>query len=331
MSTRAHLSVLGRVPGLIVGQQFRRQQLKRIPEPREEMTHPEQVAQFDRAVTTNLVIPYACALELIHRFRENRPAGGGAALDLACGPGNFSLSLLQHLGYHSVTGVDLSPEMVAAARRNAVAAGLAHGNQFLIGNATETSSFGSATMDLTCFTYAAHHLPNRRCVKRVVREMDRITRSDGVVLVLDLVRLRTRELTERFVKFVAQDYERQGLSQFLTDFRASMYAAWTVSELRRVIPRYSARPWLHIVPRGLPALQVILGLPVGRTRRGARPGLPWHHKDRPVPDAMVPEWNILRLAMRLGSWRFFPHCAQASRVSDSRDAAESVASLTRVA
>ncbi|MCA0454993.1 MAG: methyltransferase domain-containing protein [Chloroflexi bacterium] len=49
------------------------------------------------------------------------PAGGGSILDIGCGTGTLSVVLAQ-LGY-SVTGIDLSPNMVTAAQAKAEAAG----------------------------------------------------------------------------------------------------------------------------------------------------------------------------------------------------------------
>jgi SAM-dependent methyltransferase len=52
------------------------------------------------------------------RVRRWLPADRAApVLDIGCGPG-FFLCLLERLGYTDVTGVDLSPEQVALARRN---------------------------------------------------------------------------------------------------------------------------------------------------------------------------------------------------------------------
>ena len=83
-------------------------------------------------------------------------------------------------------------------------------------------------------------------------------------MVMDLVRLRTEELTARYVQTLGHDYVERGLPDFFEDFRNSMYAAWTANELFSSIPRDSRRIWCHIVPRALPTVQVILGLPVGR-------------------------------------------------------------------
>jgi ubiquinone/menaquinone biosynthesis C-methylase UbiE len=262
-------------------------------------------------MTSKLTVPYACALEVIHRTRSGTP--GRTALDLACGPGHFTLGLARYLGYDSVLGIDLSAGMVEAARQNAAATGLSDRTQFITGDVMRLEGIGDGTMALTCFTFAAHHLPDLAAVSQVVRQMDRITQSNGLILILDLVRLGTAHLTERYVETVAGDYRPMGLPQLLHDFRNSLYAAWSGPELRRAIPEQSARPWCHVVPRGLPMLQILLGLPQGRTKPLVRRGAPWPQGRGPVPDGMVPEWQLLSWALRFASWRVLPPARSHSR------------------
>jgi ubiquinone/menaquinone biosynthesis C-methylase UbiE len=56
------------------------------------------------------------------RLAEWIPPGNTSIVDLGCGTG--SLSVLLAAAGHEVTGVDLSPEMIIAARHKALAAGL---------------------------------------------------------------------------------------------------------------------------------------------------------------------------------------------------------------
>jgi hypothetical protein len=136
--------------------------------------------------------------------------------------------------------------------------------------------------------------------------MDRITSPDGLVMVMDLVRLRTEELTARYVQTLGHDYVERGLPNFFEDFRNSMYAAWTANELFSGIPRDSRRFWCHIVPRGLPTIQVIFGFPVGRKEPLVRSGFPWLPNENPVPAEMRGEWKMARMSLRIASRRFVP-------------------------
>jgi ubiquinone/menaquinone biosynthesis C-methylase UbiE len=286
---------------LTCAQQLGSQRLERVPEPSAVTDDAAHVLQYDRVMTTRLALLYACGLEVIHRARPDR--AGGAAADIACGPGHFALCLARYLDYEHVTGIDLSPGMVEAARQNAARVGLAPRVRFAVGDALELEGFRHGELDVATFMQAAHHLPDLNSVSRVLRSLDRITRPDGLIVVTDLARLRTAPLTERYVKAVGGDYRERGVPQFLEDFRHSMYAAWTPAELRQAIPADSRRYWCHLVPRGLPTAQVLLGLPVGRRQVFVRSGLPWRPADSPVPRDMGWEWNLLRWGLALGCRR----------------------------
>ncbi|MDP4231468.1 MAG: class I SAM-dependent methyltransferase, partial [Bacteroidota bacterium] len=62
------------------------------------------------------------ALDLIER--TTGIGKDAAILDLACGAGRHSISLAKR-GYTTITGIDLSPTLIAEAKKNAVAEGVA--------------------------------------------------------------------------------------------------------------------------------------------------------------------------------------------------------------
>jgi hypothetical protein len=68
-----------------------------------------------------------------------------------------------------------------------------------------------------------------------------------------------------------------------------MYAAWTPAELHAAIPRTTARYWYHLVPRGLPTIQIVVGLPIGRRRLFVRSG--WTPRTHPVAVEWAPRWR----------------------------------------
>ena len=289
---------------MICLQQLGRQRLGRTPEPVQVTSAIERVVQYDQVMSTKLAVAYGAGLEIVHRARE--PHSGGTAIDLACGPGHYTLCLARYLRFDGVVGIDLSPGMVAVATENAAKAGLESRVAFRLGDVTRLTGIPEASLDLASFTDAAHHMPDLAAVTSVLREMDRITKPGGLVMVMDLVRLRTAALTGRYVNTLGRDYVERGLPGFLEDFRNSMYAAWTAQELSQAIPRDSRRSWCHIVPRGLPTVQVILGLPVNRRQPFVRSGFPWEPDENPVPREMRTEWRMLRLTLRFASRRLVP-------------------------
>lgn len=290
--------------GMFVGQLSGSQVLQRTAEPSEVTAATENVVQYDQVMSTKLAIAYAAGLEIVHRVRAT--TAGGTAIDLACGPGHYTLCLARFLGYDEIVGVDLSPGMVQVASRNAAEKGFQGQVRFREGDITRLHDIPTVELDLASFTDAAHHMPDLDTVGAVLREMDRITKPDGLVMVMDLARLRTAKLTEKYVNTLGHDYVERGLPDFLEDFRNSQYAAWTAKELHQAIPTDSSRHWCHIVPRGLPTIQVILGLPVGRKRPFVRSGFPWAPEDNPVPREMRAEWRLLRATLRFASKRFVP-------------------------
>ena len=250
-------------------------------------------------------------------MRPDTPLGG-SALDAACGPGHFTLSLAEHLGYARVTGLDLAEAMITKARTHALEANLHDRVRFGVGDATNLREIPDASHDLTTCTDALHHLPDLSAVQCVLRELDRVTKPEGLIVAMDLVRLHTARLTERYVEQLGNDYRTRGLSNFLADFHHSMYAAWTPSELRTAMPPASGRWWCQLVPYGLPTIQLIVGLPVGRRRLFLRTGFPpqahplWRawlprlHQElgRSWADRTRAEWRL----MRMGLWHGMRHC-----------------------
>lgn len=278
--------------------------MPRRPEPECVTAVTENVAQYDRVMGTKLVLAYAAGLEAIHNSLPNTT--DVKAVDLACGPGHFTLCLCRYLGLGRITGIDLSPGMVETATKNCKSQGLAERAGFRVGDVTRLEDVPPGHFGLASFTDAAHHMPSLDVVNSVLREMDRVTNSQGLVMLMDLARLRTEELTERYVNTLGRDYVERGLPNFFDDFHNSMYAAWTASELFSAIPRESRRFWCHIVPRGLPTVQIVLGLPVGRKQPFVRTGMPWSTADNPVPTEMRGEWRMLRMSLALATRRFVP-------------------------
>ena len=271
------------------------QLLARLSEPASITDTEANVTQYDQVMTTKLVLAYAAGLQIIHRAR---PAGlADRSVDIACGPGHFTLCLARFLDYRTITGVDLSLPMVEIANQNARKLGLADRVTFRAGDATNLFDLRDNACDLATFTDAAHHMPDLAAVARVISEMNRVTRPEGLVVIMDLVRLRTAALTERYVNCLGHDYVQRGLPAFFDDFRNSMYAAWTAKELREAIPRDTDRTWCHIVPRGLPTIQIVLGLPAGRKKPFLRSGVPWPPNECPVPKEMGFDWRMVRFTL----------------------------------
>jgi ubiquinone/menaquinone biosynthesis C-methylase UbiE len=99
----------------------------------------------------------------------------GVALDAACGTGRYS-ELLNTLGY-KVTGMDLSLEMLAEARRNR--------NKkinFIEGDLTAIP-LKNKSVDLAISALAFTHLPN---IEKALSELKRVVRLGGNIVISDI-------------------------------------------------------------------------------------------------------------------------------------------------
>jgi ubiquinone/menaquinone biosynthesis C-methylase UbiE len=284
-----------------------KQELERIPETSSEVTESlEDVLQYNHAMETGLAVAYAVGLTAVHRARPEGMGRPAKALDLASGPGRYTMCLNTYLKYEEVTGIDLSPLMLEVSQQNAKEEGLEGRVSFELGDVSDLKNIRNDLFDLSSFTDAAHHMKDLAAVGKVLSEMDRVTKPDGLVMVMDLARLRTAGLTERYVDLIGADYLKMGIPYFFNQFRDSMYAAWTCSELATAIPQNSRRIWCHLFAKDLPTLQIILGLPVGRRRVFLRKGYPWGPDDCPVPKNYSLEWLFARLTLFSARPNFIP-------------------------
>lgn len=277
------------------------QRLDRIPEQSLATTGLTNVSQYDQVLSTKLVLAYAVGLEAAYRalpaLSPNR------LLDLGTGPGHLTLLLQRYLRASHVTGIDLSAPMVELANSNGRRGGVGESVQFKVGDFTDLSGIETASIDCCCCTDALHHLPDLQHVASAIAEIDRVTKPEGMVLLMDLARLKNRQVTERYVRLLASDYHSRGLPDFYDDFYHSMFAAWTVDELATSTPMRSGRDWWQLAPYGLPTIQLIVGVPSGRRRPLIRRGLPWASHENPVPPAMRFEWRAMRASIFNFGWR----------------------------
>lgn len=285
---------------LIMRQNLAKQTLERTPEPEAITDQEAHVAAYDQVMETKLAIPYSLGLEVIYRTRK--PALRGKALDLACGPGHMSLYLAKQLELDSIEGIDLSGGMVETANMNAKRQGVRQAN-FAVGDVTDLSRYADGAFDLCTFCDAAHHMPDLGTVARVLEEMDRVTKPDGLVLAMDLVRLKTKEITNDYVKAVAKDYAPRGLEAFRADFQNSMYAAWTVEELATAVPTNSTRCWFQWTPNGLPTIQFLIGAPASTDQELLMAEAPSPARVRPSIRSLGREWGLARRTLNWGARR----------------------------
>jgi SAM-dependent methyltransferase len=150
--------------------------------------------------------------ERFHHHLQDRPldramltgfaglAGPDAIIaDVGCGTGATS-RMLSDIGM-DVVGIDLSPNMIATARR------LNPGLHFQVGSMTSLD-FEDGLFDGICAWYSVIHIPDE-LLPRVFSEFHRVLRPDGVALVAFQVGDQPRTFKEMFGEQVSLTFYRR--------------------------------------------------------------------------------------------------------------------------
>jgi demethylmenaquinone methyltransferase/2-methoxy-6-polyprenyl-1,4-benzoquinol methylase len=108
---------------------------------------------------------------------------GGRALDVGTGTGDFALALLARAPRSAtVTGVDISPGMLAVAERRAAKAGVGARYERLIAS-VESLPFPDRAFDVAVAGFVIRNVGD---IPRGLREVRRVLRTGGRAVVLDL-------------------------------------------------------------------------------------------------------------------------------------------------
>ncbi|HEX7966899.1 MAG TPA: methyltransferase domain-containing protein [Stellaceae bacterium] len=121
-----------------------------------------------------------------------RLGAGESVLDVGCGTGTLAIAAKRRVGpTGKVLAIDASRQMVARARRKAAAAAADIDVQM---TAAETLPFPDATFDAVLSTTVLHCLPDE-ARRRAIREMRRVLKPDGRLLLVDFAGPATRRRT----------------------------------------------------------------------------------------------------------------------------------------
>lgn len=113
--------------------------------------------------------------------KESQPHSVVASLDVACGTGDMAIELLKR--GCSVTGIDLSEEMLAIARRKTAEANFQLSNfNFQLANA-EALPFDDATFDAVTSAFGIRNFVH---LDKGLAEMARVLKSGGRMVILEM-------------------------------------------------------------------------------------------------------------------------------------------------
>jgi SAM-dependent methyltransferase len=147
-------------------------------------------------------------------------------LDYGCGQGRLAAELI-HLGYVNVLGVDSSPEMIRIARDEVPDAGFAE-------NDGESLPCGDASVDAVLLFAVLTCIASDDAQKKLLRELRRILRPDGLLLISDYPLQTDERNRQRYDSFarelgigrfrladgaVLRHHSREWFEELLADFR----------------------------------------------------------------------------------------------------------------
>jgi len=159
----------------------------------------------------------------------------GLALEVGPGPGYLGLEWLKQTDGTNLRGLDISPEMMSIAKRNADEYGFENRVEYVKGDAQEMP-FDDNMFDSVFTNGSLHEWPGP---KRVFDEIHRVLKPGGKYCITDL-RRDMNPLVKWFMKAVTKPKEiRPGLI-------SSINAAYTVEEIQAILStsrlkRYTAK------------------------------------------------------------------------------------------
>lgn len=161
------------------------------------MTHPGKVdhhqriqEEFSRQSSTMGSSASFTDREILNRIRSAVLFSGPLRiLDVGCGPGIVTAELAPHA--KELVAFDLTPEMIAQARKRCKEAGFAN-VRFEIGQA-ERLPFEDASFDAVVSRYTFHHFSDP---STVLAEMVRVVRAKGRIVIVDIVSSEALEEAE---------------------------------------------------------------------------------------------------------------------------------------
>ncbi|TVQ98197.1 MAG: class I SAM-dependent methyltransferase [Desulfovibrionales bacterium] len=188
----------------------------------ESMETLEEIRAYDLLTLKYLTILHNGFVESVLGLS---PASG-SFLEVGCGTGRISIGVAKLAEEQiTLTAVDISENMLAVARDNAQQEGVAGRIDFQTGDGKRLP-FGDAGFDAVYCHNMLHHVPEPI---NLVREMHRVAKPGGAILIRDLVRVSSLEIPLH-VHLLGLTYTRL----MKKEYRDSIKAALSKQEWREM-------------------------------------------------------------------------------------------------
>ena len=192
----------------------------------DRILEPEVMDSFEDAEAYDAMDLTEVNIAFLERVLE-LGAGEGRFLDVGTGPAAIPIMLAQRLPAVEVIGIDLSPNMLELGDFHITEAGLTDRITLAQADAKDLP-YPSQFFDAVLSNSMIHHIPDPL---PMLREVSRVIRSDGLILIRDLIRPKT---TEAALGLVEQ--HASGATPYQKKlFYESFLAAFTILEVEDML------------------------------------------------------------------------------------------------
>lgn len=155
-------------------------------------------------------------------------------VDLGAGTAQIPVELCRQAQQAKVIAVDRAKEMLSVGEKNVESANFGNRVQLLCCDAKELP-FSTASIPAVMSNSIIHHIPEP---ERVIAEIVRITQSNAIIFVRDLLRPDTTTELNHIVETYAGDANDHQRKMFAE----SLHAALTVAEMQAMVERHGFSP-----------------------------------------------------------------------------------------
>jgi len=192
--------------------------------PRKLESHPDHVGveaeEYNRMVKVHYWLLNRPFIQMVSKLEICNKK----VLDIGTGPGWNSIGIAKRHPDYKITAIDLSPDMIAIAKKNAEDEGVADQISFIVGDATKLP-FEDNEFGLVISHFMLHHIDHP---EDMLVEANRVKHQEGQVFIKDL--LRQPNWKKGFLLWFSKYFLRYNEEQ-LREYDESMGAGLVMNEV----------------------------------------------------------------------------------------------------